>query len=108
MKKLILVFALLSSGVFAQKIDINKQFALAGQQYLRMLADHPDTSVTIHSAKPDGTYRNLPSSWWCSGFFPGGLWYLFEKTNDPKWSKAARLWTEAVRKEQYNTGTHDL
>ena len=108
MKKFLFIFTLITSGAFAQKIDINKQFALAGQQYLRMLADHPDTSVTIHSAKPDGTYRNLPSSWWCSGFFPGGLWYLFEKTKDPKWSKAARLWTEAVRKEQYNTGTHDL
>ncbi len=108
MKKFLFIFTLITSGAFAQKIDINKQFALAGQQYLRMLADHPDTSVTIHSAKPDGSYRNLPSSWWCSGFFPGGLWYLFEKTKDPKWSKAARLWTEAVRKEQYNTGTHDL
>ena len=73
-----------------------------------MLADHPDTSVTIHSAKPDGTYRNMPSHWWCSGFFPGGLWYLFEKTKDAKWEKAARLWTAAVEKEQFNTGTHDL
>ena len=63
MKKFLFIFTLITSGAFAQKIDINKQFALAGQQYLRMLADHPDTSVTIHSAKPDGTYRNLPSSW---------------------------------------------
>jgi hypothetical protein len=108
MKKLIPIFVLLSTGVFAQKIDVNKQFQLAGQQYERMLADHPDTSVTIHSAKPDGSYRNLPSSWWCSGFFPGGLWYLFEKSKDAKWEKAARLWTAAVEKEQYNTGTHDL
>ena len=69
MKKLIMVLSLMSFGAMAQKIDVNKQFALAGQQYMRMLADHPDTSKTIHSAKPDGTYRDLPSSWWCSGFF---------------------------------------
>lgn len=108
MKKLIPLFVLLSSSVFAQKIDVNKQFQLAGQQYERMLADHPDTSVTIHSAKADGSYRNMPSHWWCSGFFPGGLWYLYEKTKDVKWEKAARLWTAAVEKEQYNKGTHDL
>jgi hypothetical protein len=48
MKKFLFIFTLMTSGAFAQKIDINKQFALAGQQYLRMLADHPDTSVTIN------------------------------------------------------------
>lgn len=108
MKKLMMVLSLMSFGAMAQKIDVNKQFALAGQQYMRMLADHPDTSKTIHSAKPDGTYRDLPSSWWCSGFFPGSLWYLYEKTKDVKWEKSARLWTAAVEKEQYNKGTHDL
>lgn len=108
MKKLMMVLSLMSFGALSQKIDVNKQFALAGQQYMRMLADHPDTSKTIHSAKPDGTYRDLPSSWWCSGFFPGSLWYLYEKTKDVKWEKSARLWTAAVEKEQYNKGTHDL
>ena len=108
MKKMMIMLSLISFGTMAQKIDVNKQFALAGQQYLRMLADHPDTSKTIHSAKPDGTYRDLPSSWWCSGFFPGSLWYLYEKTKDVKWEKSARLWTAAVEKEQYNKGTHDL
>lgn len=108
MKKTMILLSLISFGAIAQKIDVNKQFALAGQQYMRMLADHPDTSKTIHSAKPDGTYRDLPSSWWCSGFFPGSLWYLYEKTKDVKWEKSARLWTAAVEKEQYNKGTHDL
>ncbi len=108
MKKMMILLSLISLGATAQKIDVNKQFALAGQQYMRMLADHPDTSKTIHSAKPDGTYRDLPSSWWCSGFFPGSLWYLYENTKDVKWEKSARLWTAAVEKEQYNKGTHDL
>jgi hypothetical protein len=108
MKRVMILLSLLSTGAMAQKIDVNKQFALAGQQYQRMLADHPDTSKTIHSAKPDGTYRDLPSSWWCSGFFPGSLWYLYEKTKDVKWEKSARLWTAAVEKEQFNKGTHDL
>ncbi|MEY2793261.1 MAG: hypothetical protein RJA76_1253, partial [Bacteroidota bacterium] len=90
MKNLFTLLALLlTTSLFAQKIDIKAQYALAGKQYEQMLKDHPDTSVTIHSAKKDGSYRNLPSSWWCSGFFPGGLWYLFEQTKDEKWEKAA-------------------
>ena len=108
MKKTILLALLLPLSVFAQKIDVNKQFKLAEQQYQRMLADHPDTSVTVHSANHDGTYRNMPSKWWCSGFFPGGLWQLYERSHDAQWEKAARLWTAAVEKEQFNTGTHDL
>ena len=108
MKKLFLLALLLPLSVFAQKIDVNKQFKLAEQQYKLMLAAQPDTSVTVHSANHDGTYRNMPSKWWCSGFFPGGLWQLYERSKDPQWEKAARLWTAAVKKEQYNTGTHDL
>lgn len=109
MKILKTLFALMiTSSLVAQKIDVKSQYALAEKQYERMLKDHPDTSTTVHSAKPDGTYRNLPSSWWCSGFFPGGLWYLFEQTKHPKWEQAARLWDAAVEKEQYNKGTHDL
>ncbi|RVU24742.1 glucuronyl hydrolase [Sandaracinomonas limnophila] len=109
MKPISFLFAfLISTSLFAQKIDIKAQYALAEKQYEQMLKDHPDTSTTVHSAKQDGTYRNLPSSWWCSGFFPGGLWYLFEQTKNPKWEKAARLWSAAVEKEKYNTGTHDL
>ena len=51
---------------------------------------------------------NSNSSWWCSGFYPGSLLYLYE------YSKDASLLTEAERmqklqeKEQFNKGTHDL
>ena len=106
MKKLFLLALLLPLSVFAQKIDVNKQFKLAEQQYKLMLAAQPDTSVTVHSANHDGTYRNMPSKWWCSGFFPGGLWQLCERSKDPQWEKAARLWTAAVKKEQYNTNSN--
>ena len=50
----------------------------------------------------------MPSDWWCSGFFGGTLWYLYEYTQDPKWKQAADLWTMAVKKEQFNTSIHDL
>ncbi len=84
------------------------EFAQAAQQYERMLATHPDTSRFPHSSKPDGTAFDEPSDWWCSGFFGGTLWYLYEYSHDPKWNAAAHRWTMAMAKEQYNTRTHDL
>ena len=90
------------------KIDIKKEFALAAQQYEKMLASHPDLTQFPQSINADGTPRNMKSSWWCSGFFGGSLWYLYEYTKDPKWKEAAHRWTMAVEKEQSNTHTHDL
>ncbi|RIV19465.1 glucuronyl hydrolase [Fibrisoma montanum] len=105
------VFALLLLGsrTLAQSpIDVKKEFAFAAQQYERMLASHPDTTKFPQSTNPDGSPRDMKSSWWCSGFFGGSLWYLYEQTKEPKWKDAAHKWSMAVAKEQYNTGTHDL
>ncbi|MEO5999780.1 MAG: glycoside hydrolase family 88 protein [Chitinophagaceae bacterium] len=99
----------ITAGVSAQsKINVKQQFELAEKQYTLMLASHPDTTKTPQSTLPDGKPRDMPTDWWCSGFFGGSLWYLFEYTEDPKWKEAANLWSLAVQKEQYNTGTHDL
>lgn len=48
------------------------------------------------------------SAWWCSGFMPGTLWYLYEYTNDAKLLEYAKTYTDRIEKEQYNNGTHDL
>jgi unsaturated chondroitin disaccharide hydrolase len=95
-----LIFLLIARLSFAQ---IN-----AAKQYEGMLAAHPDLTKFPQSTKPDGTPDNRKSDWWCSGFFGGSLWYLYEANQEDKWEKAAHDWTIAVEKEQYNTGTHDL
>lgn len=89
-------------------VDVKGAFAFATQQYEGMLRAHTDTTKFPQSTNPDGSPRNMTSDWWCSGFFGGSLWYLFEQTGDPKWKQAAHRWTMAVAKEQTNTTTHDL
>jgi rhamnogalacturonyl hydrolase YesR len=68
-------------------------------------------------AQPDKLPRTLDgegnlvtsgSNWWCSGFMPGTLWYLYQYTGDGKLLEAAREYTARVEKEKYNRGTHDL
>jgi hypothetical protein len=48
------------------------------------------------------------SDWWCSGFFPGTLWYLYEYSGNEELKQIAHQRTMLIEKEQYNTGTHDL
>jgi hypothetical protein len=48
------------------------------------------------------------SDWWCSGFYPGTLWYLYEYSKDESLKKEAIRSTALLEKEKNNTGTHDL
>jgi unsaturated chondroitin disaccharide hydrolase len=110
MKHLFYISLLLfSTTVFAQKkIDVKKEFAFAGKQYELMLKANPDITKFPHAINTDGTLKTFKSDWWCSGFFGGSLWYLFEYTKQDKWKTAAHRWTMAVEKEKNNTTTHDL
>lgn len=103
---LAVLVALTSSA--QKKINVKEQMALAEKQYALMLKTHSDTDKTPQSVLPDGKLRDMPTSWWCSGFFGGSLWYLYEYTKAPTWKDAAHLWTMAIQNEQYNKGTHDL
>lgn len=59
---------------------------------------HPETGELITSQ----------SGWWCSGFFPGTLWYLYEYSGDEELKDLAASYTATIEKEKFNTGTHDL
>ncbi|WP_310393768.1 glycoside hydrolase family 88 protein [Hymenobacter sp.] len=60
------------------------------------------------STAKDGSLATVESPDWTSGFFPGSLWLMYDYTRDKKWEKLARQWTADLKKEQFNTGTHDL
>ena len=58
--------------------------------------------------EPDNSMRLVPASDWCSGFFPGELWYMYEYTGDPFWKQQAETYTEALESQKSNRGTHDI
>ena len=47
----------------------------------------------------DGNIVYVPIDDWCSGFFPGNIWHMYELTGDQKWLQRSipRIWI------RYNT-----
>lgn len=58
--------------------------------------------------EPDGSLRLVASPDWCSGFFPGELWYMYEYTKDEYWKQKAEAFTAPIEREKMNGGTHDM
>jgi len=56
----------------------------------------------------DGSWNLEDAGSWGSGFFPGALWWMFERTADPFWRTAAESWTWGLESQKDNTGTHDV
>src|SRR5690349_13060777 len=54
------------------------------------------------------TLRTSGSDWWCSGFYPGSLLYLYEQTKDTVLYNEATRMLGLLTQEQFNTHTHDL
>lgn len=89
---------------------INENVAHAANQY----RGHLDTIDSIghfvnpRTTLPDGNIWYVPVDDWCSGFFPGSLWYLGELTGDQDWSRRAAEYTETLDSAQYLTWHHDV
>lgn len=89
---------------------INENVAHAANQY----RGHLDTIDSIghfvnpRTTLPDGSIWYVPVDDWCSGFFPGSLWYLGELTGYQDWSRRAADYTETLDSAQYLTWHHDV
>ncbi|MGA9651522.1 glycoside hydrolase family 88 protein [Pedobacter sp.] len=101
------------SVVNAQKTDVAKAFKLAEKQ-TDLLVKNVDSARKL---KPNlvsprtvekGQFKMVVSKDWTSGFFPAELWYFYEYTKDKKWLDLAKKYTQDIKKEQFNKGTHDL
>jgi hypothetical protein len=80
---------------------------LAVKQYKSLGKQVPD-SLLPRSTNKDGSLMTSKSSWWCSGFFPGTLWYLYEYSKDESLKQEALKRMAVIEKEKFNTHTHDL
>ncbi|WP_316797649.1 glycoside hydrolase family 88 protein [Pedobacter frigidisoli] len=88
----------------AQLID--EEFKFASSQY-KVLAHNITPGKTPQSYQ-DGKAVNKEITWWCSGFYSGSLWYIYEQTKDIAIKKQAEEALKLIEPNQTYTGNHDL
>lgn len=57
---------------------------------------------------PDGSLETSGKYWWCSGFYPGTLWYLYEYSLDTSIRNLAEEYTEMLDSLKFVTNDHDV
>lgn len=110
-----LCFLLINSGMLKAQVKdqkmgelIDQQFKFADQQY-KILAKNVPADVmpkTLNATTGEVVTSN--TAWWCSGFFPGSLLYIYEYTQDAEILDEAKRRLTILEKEKNNKGTHDL
>ena len=87
---------------------ISRGLDRAAEQAVLMAKELENTEGRLPKSIKDGKLETSNCYWWCSGFFPGELWYLYEYTQKPELKKYAELYTDRLEKVQYVTTSHDV
>jgi unsaturated chondroitin disaccharide hydrolase len=87
---------------------IQANFKDGAAQYKVLKATLPPDRFPKTFDPKTGKAETSSSEWWCSGFYPGTLLYLYEQTRDTVLYNEAVRMLGVLQKEQYNKTTHDL
>lgn len=110
MRKLLIIIA--SSVILAgcvESVDklASRVFETAAGQVRLMDARLADGACP-RSLAQDGTPVDSDISWWCSGFYPGTLWYVYEYTKDDSVKSLAEKHTHRLDSLLAGHTDHDL
>lgn len=83
-------------------LKVATEQALLMAKYLETKEGQLPKSVKNDSLETSGY------EWWCSGFFPGELWFIYENSRNEEVKKYAEMYTERVEPAKFLTNTHDL
>ena len=85
---------------------IERVFDVAAQQSKIMSASLVGTETP--KTFENGELVKAPYDWWCSGFFPGVLWYVYEYNGDQQIKELAIKETAKVEPVKYIRDHHDV
>jgi unsaturated chondroitin disaccharide hydrolase len=94
------------SNDLSQTVD--KNFSDASAQYKVMMTKLPANRFPKTYYSQTDSLETSGSNWWCSGFYPGTLLYLYDQTKDQSLLTEAERMLQLLEKEKNNKGTHDL
>ena len=105
-----MIILIVMSCMREEKLEtvIDKALVFSEQQYLLMAEKYAGQDTILPRSFENGVNTTSDSRWWTSGFFPGSLWYLYEKSENPKILEYAKLYTDRVEREKYTTDNHDV
>jgi len=95
-----------NNGELVQIID--KNIPDASAQYKVMMTKLPSNRFPKTYNAENDSVETSNSGWWCSGFYPGTLLYLYEQTKDQSLLTEAERILGVLEKEKNNKSTHDL
>lgn len=109
-----LIALLIASTLIPDEVELVRRvphvFERAEAQYRLMvdaMAGHPSDSQPRTLA--NGELKVVRPKDWCSGFFPGSLWYLYEYTGDEFWKTQAKSFTERlIEPLRHDANNHDV
>lgn len=83
-------------GSFVQSVDVENKTA------------YDDGNIRSPRTLENGELKLVTGNDWCSGFFAGCLWFMYEETGSEKWKSDAQKYTVFLKDQQWNDRTHDM
>ena len=71
-------------------------------------ATQPGVPVYPRSINKDGSFWSSNYKWWCSGFYPGTAWYVYEYTMDESVREIALKYQAGLEPLRFRTDDHDI
>ncbi|MBN9385851.1 MAG: glycoside hydrolase family 88 protein [Chitinophagaceae bacterium] len=107
---LLLIVGLTSNFVYGQPMRklVEDDLVFAEGQYKTLMQKLPPGQMPRTYDKTADTLVTSGSDWWCSGFYPGSLWYLYEYSHDPAFKQEAEQRMEIIEQEKNDRSDHDL
>lgn len=83
---------------------------LAVEKYIAIdqTLNQQEVSAYPRSTNPDGSLRTSDIGWWCSGFYPGTLWLIYERTGDQDIKALAEKYTLPLAQLKDRKTDHDI
>ena len=104
--------------IYFKADEIDDAFAFADQQLSVAVADATKARKKEENARKrrviprtlseDGSLGMVHPHDWCSGFFAGSLWQLYDYSKKPRHRQEAISWTWPIEEAKWHKGTHDL
>jgi hypothetical protein len=87
----------------------DQALTFAESQITNTLAYTSTSQFPVSTNPSNGNKWNLAgASYWTSGFFPGELWFTYERTLGDSWLTRAQAQTSSMQAQDVNASDHDI